>query len=226
MEVLAVHGCNAEPEDMVLAGAPVHVNAVQARSSSNRDTSALRSRVENVLAARESVSVDADGGLAAFAGKTGEVGSLVPAFLAPATPGRTRLRILATLHALDFYTPELLPLAREMIAGQIHQEAQAVAAYLAEVGDGDARRIVIDWLATQDIGTASTFRRSYLVALLRYPEGKTALVSYLQRSRANGHLVVEGRFLRVRLLRGCVRRLSRSATQFRRPRMDKLAVLP
>ncbi|MDX8522077.1 hypothetical protein [Mesorhizobium dulcispinae] len=216
MAALAVHRCDAELESMLRAGAPVYVDAIETRSSGTRDTSALRSRVGNLLAAGDPVSVDIAAALAAFVGKAGDASPLVFTFLEPATPGRTRLKILATFHAMRFYTPELLPLAREMIAGHIHQEAQAVAFYLAEVGDGDARRVVIDWLATQDIGTASTSRRSYLAALVKYPEGEAAVVGYLQRSRANGHLVIEGNFLRLlaeagesqaqqELLRACYR---------------------
>lgn len=197
MEALAVHSCDALIERMIRAGTPMYLNASEIRSSNGRDTSALRARIMDLLADGDAQSLDTSAALTGFLGAVEDAVPLVAIFLRPATSQQVRLRILASFRALGFYTPELLPLARQMIAGQIHQEAQFVATYLAKDGDDEARRAVIDWLSRQDIGSSSWSRQSYLGALIDHPDGKAAVVEFLRRSRVNGHLIVDGGLLRL-----------------------------
>ncbi|QGX80533.1 hypothetical protein EB234_29605 [Mesorhizobium japonicum R7A] len=197
MEALAVHCCDEQLEAMVRAGTPIYVNAVGMRCSIDRDMSGLRTRIADLLASGDIESLDIAAALTGFLGGAEEAQPLVAIYLAPATKQQTRHRTLASFRALHFYTPELLPIARDMIAERIDDEAQFVATYLAEVGDDGARQAVIDWLSSQDLGSASASRRRYLTALVEHPSGKAAVVEYLQRSRANGHLVVDGGQLRL-----------------------------
>jgi hypothetical protein len=197
MEALAVHGCDAHIESMVRAGAPIYLNASAMRSSNGRDTSGLRVRIMHLIGAGDAKSLDTAAALTGFLDAVQDAVPLVAVFMRPATSQQVRLRILASFRALGFYTPELLPLARQMIAGQIHQEAQFVATYLAKDGDDEARRAVIDWLSEQDIGSSSWSRQSYLGALIHHPDGKAAVVDFLRRSRVNGHLIVDGGLLRL-----------------------------
>jgi hypothetical protein len=192
MEALAVHCCDPQLEAMVRAGTPIYVNAAKMRCSNDRDVSGLCTRITDLLAAGDPQSLDTAAALTGFLGDADDALPLVAIYVASATTDQVRRRILASFRALHFYSPELLPLAREMIADKIDEEAQFVATYLAEAGDNDARQTVIDWLSAQDLGSASTSRRGCLTALLEHPAGKAAVVEYLRRSRANGHLVVDG----------------------------------
>ena len=190
MEALAVHCCDQQLEAMVRDGTPIYLNAAEMRCSNERDVSGLRTRIAELLAAGDIRSLDTAAALTAFLGDVEDALPLVEIFVTPATTDQVRRRILASFSALHFYSPELLPLAREMIVEKIDEEAQFVATYLAEAGDDDARQAVIDWLSGQDLGSASTSQRRSLTALLEHPTGKAAVVEYLRRSRRNGHLVV------------------------------------
>ncbi|RRH96922.1 hypothetical protein EH240_21800 [Mesorhizobium tamadayense] len=197
MEALAVHGCDSHIESMIRSGSPIYLNAAEMRSSNGRDTSALRLRIMGLLTTGDAQSLDTAAALTSFLRAAENASRLVATFLEPGTSRQIRLRILASFRALGFYTPGLLPLAREMIAGQIHQEAHLVATYLGEHGDEDARRAVIDWLSEQDIGSSSWSRQGYLRPLIDHPEGRAAVVSFLRRSRTNGHMIVDGGLLRL-----------------------------
>ena len=192
MEALAVHCCDLQIEAMVRAGTPIYVNAAEMRCSNGRDVSRLRVRIADLLAEGESESLDTAAALTGFLRDTEDALPLVAIFVAPATTDQVRRRILASFRALHFFAPEVLPLACKMIAGKIDQEAQFVATYLAETGNDDARHAVIDWLSGQDLGSASALRGRCLTALVGHPAAKPAVVEYLRRSRANGHLVVDG----------------------------------
>ncbi|MER8517533.1 hypothetical protein NKH47_32105 [Mesorhizobium sp. M1060] len=197
MEALAVHCCDPQLEAMVRAGTPIYVNAAEMRGSIHRDMSGLRTRIADLLAAGGPQSRDMAAALTGFLEDAEDALPLVPIYVAPATTDHVRHRILASFRALRFYSPELLPLARKMLADKIDEEAQFVATYLAEAGDDEARQTVIDWLSGRDLGSASTSPRRYLTALLDHAAGKAAVVEYLRRSRANGHLVVDGGQLRL-----------------------------
>jgi hypothetical protein len=197
MEALAVHCCDPQLEAMLRAGTPIYVNAAKMRCSNGRDVSGLRTRIAELLAAGDPQSLDTAAALTGFLGKAQDALPLVAIYVAPATTDHVRRRVLASFRALHFYTPELLPVTRELIADKIDEEAQFVATYLVETGDDDARQAVIDWLSSQDLGSASASQRSYLTALLEHSAGKAAVVEFLRRSRANGHLVVDGEQLQL-----------------------------
>jgi hypothetical protein len=197
MEALAVHCCDPQLEAMLRAGTPIYVNAAKMRCSNGRDVSGLRTRIAELLAAGDPQSLDTAAALTGFLGKAQDALPLVAIYVAPATTDHVRRRVLASFRALHFYTPELLPVTRELIADKIDEEAQFVATYLVETGDDDARQAVIDWLSSQDLGSASASQRSYLTALLEHSGGKAAVVEFLRRSRANGHLVVDGEQLQL-----------------------------
>lgn len=197
MEALVVHCCDEQLEAMVRAGTPIYINALEMRCSKDRDVSGLRTRIADLLASGDIESLDIAAALTGFLGRAEDARPLIEVYLALATKRQTRHRILASFRALHFYIPELLPIAQDMIAGRIDEEAQFVATYLAEIGDHDARQAVIEWLSSQDLGSASVSRRRYLTALVEHPSGKAAVVEYLERSRANGHLVVDGGQLRL-----------------------------
>ena len=197
MEALSVHRLDAELEMMVRAGAPVYVNAATSRSSQGRDLTALRSRVGELLSQGDPASLDTAAALSGFLGSDDDARRLVPIFTDSGATVELRRRVVGTFRALSFYVPELLPSARRLLDGQIDDNAQFVADYLARFGDAAAREAVIGWLDGQDMGSNSTSHRSHLDALIKHPEGKAAVIAFLKRSRANGHLVVEGRHLRL-----------------------------
>ncbi len=192
MEAFAIHCCDQQLEAMVSAGAPIYLNAAEMRCSNGRDVSGLRAHIADLLAAGDKRSLDMAAAMTAFLGDVEDALPLVAVFVMPATTDQVRRRILASFRALQFYSPELLPLARKMIVGKIDEEAQFVATYLAEAGDEEARQAVIDWLSGQDLGSASASLRMFLTALLKHPAGKAAVLEYLRRSRKNGHLVLRG----------------------------------
>ncbi len=195
MEALGIHRLDAELEAMLRAGAPVYVNAAAMRSAQGRDAEPLRTRIAELLAAGDPASLDMAAALSGFLGSPNEARRLVALFTDPATPIAVCRRLTGTFRALSFYTPELLPRARTLLEGRIDDEAQFVATYLAELGDEEARRAVIAWVGAQDIGSQSTSRRSYIEPLLEHADGKAAVLAFLRRSRANGHLIVDGRYL-------------------------------
>lgn len=197
MEALAIHRCDSKLEEMVRAGVSIYVNAANMRSAEGRDVANLRKRVSVLIAADDEQSVDLAAALTGFLGTKEDALPLLAIYLRLVTSEAVRRRILASFRALDFYAPEILPVARDLISGRIDEEAQFVATYLAEVGDASARKAVIDWLNAQDLGSGSTSRRDYLHILLRYPDGKATVLAYLRRSRASGHLVVEGQYLQL-----------------------------
>ena len=197
MEALAVHRADAALEAMIRAGAPIYVNAASTRCAAGRDVEALRARIAELLAAKDAESLDAAAALTGFLGSSDDAQGLVDLFVRPETTKPLRRRIIASLRALDFYTPEMLPQARELMDGQIDEEAQFVAHYLAESGDEEARGAVIEWLEPQDLGTSSSSGRAYLGPLTDYPEGRAAVLAFLRRSRANGHLIIEGYLLQL-----------------------------
>jgi hypothetical protein len=197
MGALAVHGCDAQLEAMVGAGAGVYINASEMRSSAGRDLSGLHVRIAELLALGDPESLDIAAALTGFLLDADDAKPLVAIYLAPETPVALRRRILGSFRALQFYTPEILPLTRALLEGQFDDEAQFVATYLAERGDKDAKQAVIDWLSGQDLGTNSASRRGYLDVLVKDPAGKTAVIQFLRRSRENGHLVIDGRQLQL-----------------------------
>lgn len=197
MEALAIHRCDGKLEEMVRAGVSIYVNAANMRSAEGRDVTGLRARVAALIAANDQQSLDIAAALTGFLGTKEDALSLLAIYLRPDTSKSVRRRILASFRALDFYAPEILPLARDLISGRIDEEAQFVVTYLAETGDAAARKAVTDWLDTQDLGSASTSRRDYLYLLLQHPDGKAAVLAYLRRLRASGHLVVEGQYLQL-----------------------------
>ena len=182
---------------MVRAGAPIYVNAATMRSSQGRDLTGLRARVSELLATGDTVSLDTAAALSGFLDSADDARRLVPMFTDPATPVELRRRVTGTFRVLSFYAPELLPSVRGLLDGRIDDQAQFVADYLVRCGDAAARKAVIDWLETQDMGSNSTSRRSYMDPLLDHSDGKAAVLAFLRRSRANGHLVVEGRYLQL-----------------------------
>lgn len=192
-----MHRADAALETMVRADAPIYVNAASMRCAEGRDVEALRARIAELLTAEDVESLDAAAGLTGFLGSSDDAQGLIDLFVRPATTKPLRRRIIASLRALDFYTPEILPQARELMHGQIDEEAQFVAHYLAESGDQEARKAVIEWLEPQDMGTFSTSRRAYLGSLTEYAEGRSAVLAFLRRSRENGHLIVEGNLLQL-----------------------------
>jgi hypothetical protein len=197
MEALAVHQADAALEAMVRAGAPIYLDPANTRCTEGRDVETLRARVAELLAAQDGESLDAAAALTGFLGSEDDARRLVALFMRPTTTSTVRRRIIASLRALDFYAPEMLPQARELMDGRIDEEAQFVATYLAERGDYEARKAVIAWLEPQDMGTASTSRRAYLGPLLRHPDGRAAVIAFLRRSRANGHIIVDGGLLQL-----------------------------
>lgn len=197
MEAMAVHSCDRQLEAMVRAGVAVYVNAAEMRSTNGRDLSGLRLRIAELIDLGDPNSLEIAAALTGFLGDAADALPLVAIYLAPETPVAVRRRILGSFRALRFYAPELLPLARDLLDGQFDDEAQFVATYLAERGDNDAKQVVIDWLSDQDLGNNSASRRSYLNALLDSSAGKAAVVKFLQRSRENGHLVVDGNQLQL-----------------------------
>jgi hypothetical protein len=197
MEALSVHRLDVELETMVRAGAPVYVNAATSRSSPGRDLTALRAHVGELLAQDDPAALDTAAALSGFLDSEDDARRLVPMFTDPAATVELRRRVTGTFRTLSFYVPELLPSARGLLDGRIDDDARFVADYLAWFGDAAARKAVIDWLGSQDMGSNSTSRRSYLDALLEHADGKAAVIAFLRRSRANGHLVVEGRHLQL-----------------------------
>ncbi|WP_349963026.1 hypothetical protein [Rhizobium sp. ZPR3] len=197
MDALAVHGCDAQLEAMVRAGAGVYINASEMRSSAGRDLSGLRVRIAELLAVGDPASLDTAAALTGFLLDPDDAQPLVAIYLSPDTPVVLRRRILGSFRALQFYTPEILPLTRAMLENQFDNEAQFIATYLAERGDKEAKQAVIDWLSAQDLGTNSSSRRNYLDVLLKDPAGKAAIIQFLRRSRENGHLVIDGRQLQL-----------------------------
>jgi hypothetical protein len=192
MEIGRASCCDAQLEAMVRAGAGVYINASEMRSSAGRDLSGLRARIAELLALGDPISLDIAAALTGFLLHADDAKPLVAIYLAPETPVALRRRILGSFRALQFYTPEILPLTRVLLDGQFDDEAQFVATYLAERGDKDAKQAVIDWLSGQDLGTNSASRRSYLDVLMKDPAGKAAVILFLRRSRENGHLVIDG----------------------------------
>lgn len=197
MEALAVHRADAALEAMVREGAPIYLDPANTRCTKGRDVEPLRARIAELLAAEDGESLDAAAALTGFLGSEDDARRLVALFMQPTTTRAVRRRIIASLRALDFYAPEMLPQARELMDGQIDEEAQFVATYLAERGDDEARKAVIAWLEPQDMGTASTSQRAYLGPLLGHPNGTTAVIAFLRRSRANGHIIVDGGLLQI-----------------------------
>jgi hypothetical protein len=197
MEALAVHRADAALEAMVRAGAPIYLDPANTRCTEGRNVEALRARIAELLAAEDAESLDAAAALTGFLGSDDDALRLVALFVRPGTTRVIRRRIIASLRALDFYAPEMLPQARELMEGQIDEEAQFVATYLAERGDGEARKAVIAWLEPQDMGTSSTAQRAYLGPLLRHPDGTAAVLAFLRRSRANGHIIIDGGLLQL-----------------------------
>ncbi|WP_172705169.1 hypothetical protein [Sphingomonas sp. LH128] len=161
------------------------------RSSAGRDLSGLRERIAGLLTHGDPESLDIAAALTGFLLDADDAQLLVAIYLAPQTPPTLRHRILGSFNALQFYTPAILPLTCTLIEGRFDDEAQFVAAYLADFGDMDARNAVIDWLSSQDLGTGSSSRRHYLDVLARDSAGKAAVIEFLRRSRENGHLVID-----------------------------------
>lgn len=135
--------------------------------------------------------------MAGFLAEPEEAEALVPAFLAPGTAEATRIRMVGTFRALEFYQPRLLPGLRVLIVDRIDQDAQFVAAYLAEHGDADARAAVATWLDDLDLGTWSSSRHSYLAPLAKHDDSRPAVARFLERSRGQGHLLIDGWDLRL-----------------------------
>ena len=197
MEALAVHARDAELEAMVRAGTSIYVSAAEMRSSGGRDVSKLRTRIAALLQSSDDASLDTAAALTGFLQGPEDALPLLPVFLDPATSVTIRRRILASCRALGFYAPEMLPIARSLIDGQSDEEAQFVVAYLAEAGDGEARRAATDWLKTQGLSGSSNFRQNLLPPLLRHEDSRPTVLAYLQSHRASGGLIADGGLLKL-----------------------------
>lgn len=197
MEALAVHRADAALELMVRAGAPIYLDPANTRCAQGRDVESLRARIAELLMTEDEEGLDAAAALTSFLGSKDDARRLVALFVRPTTTKAVRRRIIASLRALNFYAPEMLPQARELLDGRIDDNAQFVATYLTELGDDEARKAVIAWLEPQDLGAASTSQRAYLGPLLRHPDSRAAVIAFLRRSRANGHIIVDSGLLQV-----------------------------
>lgn len=197
MEAFAAHACDAQLEAMISSGTAVFVNAAQIRSSQGRDLDELRSRIKALLREGDEKSVETAAGLTGFLGEPEDAVPLISIFLDPATSDQVRHSIIASCRALGFYAPEMLAMAEVVIAGRIDERAQFIASYLARFGDAEARKVVAGWLENQDLGTSSASSRSFLPELVAHDDSRGAVVAYLRRSRASGHLVVDGEWLQL-----------------------------
>ncbi|MDP9412776.1 MAG: hypothetical protein M3Q08_01515 [Pseudomonadota bacterium] len=197
MEALAIHQCDAELEAMVRANSPIYVNAAEMRSAEGRPTAALQRRVEELVASGNEEEMRVGAQLAGFLHNREQARALLPVFLRPETSERVRRAMLGTFRALDLYDPSLLPVACELMRGRIDDEGHFVASYLAAHGDAAARRAVADWLSNLDLGTWSSARDAFLCPLLEHEDSRAAVVDFLRRSRGNGHLLIDGFYLRV-----------------------------
>jgi len=192
MEALAIHQCDNGIERMVRAGCPVFVNAADMRADEDRPAEPLEQRI---LALRDSDD-DRDHQLAAqLAGfmpgdQAGDL--LLPPFLRPQATTATRQAIVATFQAAGFYDPSMLDGVIGLLSGQPDRETHFVALYLARCGDADARRVLREWMAGRNLGDGSASDRSYLQALARHADSRASVAGFLRKSRANGHLLVDG----------------------------------
>lgn len=197
MQALAVHQCDVELEAMIRANTPVYFNAAEMRRAAGRQTFTLRTRVEALIETGDPEDLRVAAKLAGFLRDASEAKALVPKFLDPSTPEATRQAMIGTFKVLSLYEPTLLPAASALLMGRIDNEAQFVAAYLAENGDEEARQVVVEWLGTLELGTWSPSRNRFLGPLLDHHDSRPAVVAFLQRSRERGHVLREGVYLRV-----------------------------
>ena len=197
MQALAIHQCDDALEEMVRAGTPIYVNASDMRSAEGRPTESLRARIVRLIAGGNPDEQRVAAGLAGFLTEASQAEILLPLFMAVDVDESVKRAIIGTFNALGFYDPSMLPMAVRMLAGRIDDEAQFLAAYLAAKGDGDARRVVSDWLTSLDMGTWSRSRDAFIDPLLQHDDSHAAVIDFLQRSRQGGHLLIDSRYVRL-----------------------------
>jgi hypothetical protein len=197
MQAFAVHQCDDALERMVREGAPIYVNAAEMRSAEGRSTEGLRRRIETLIASGDAEDQRVAARLAGFLTEASQAEILLPLFTDPAVDQSVKQAIIGTFNALGFYDSSMLAAALRLLGGRIDDEAQFLAAYLASQGDGDARRAVAEWLNNLDMGTWSRSRDAFIAPLLKDEQSRSAVIDFLQRSRARGHLLIDFRYLRL-----------------------------
>ncbi|QCB55819.1 hypothetical protein E5675_16190 [Sphingopyxis sp. PAMC25046] len=197
MQALAVHERDAKIEDMVRSGAPIYVNAADIRGSVGRNCDTLLARVHALLATGDETDAEVAAKLAGFLADGTDLAMLIELFTASGTSNRVRRSILGTLRAHEFYDASILPVAGAMLEGDLSDEGQFLAVYLSEYGDGHARALVMQWLEGQDLGTWFQSRDLCLMALLDHEDSRPAVIEFLLRSRRNGHIHLDMRYLTV-----------------------------
>ena len=197
LQALAIHGLDNEIEGMLRTGAPVYVNATKMRSSEGRSTDSLRERVESLIAVGDPGEIAVAANLAGFLRKASESVALLRPMLDPATPRATRKSILGTFRALRAFHPVALPIMAAMMDDGTEDERRFVAAYLADQGDADARRAVLDWISAQDVGGLGSLRLEACVdPLLEHGDSRAAMLALLGRTPHTVPHVAGSRHLR------------------------------
>jgi hypothetical protein len=197
MQALAIHQLDYRLEEMVRADAPIYLNAIEMRHGAGRSTDNLQSRVEELVATSDPADLLVATELGAFLSEPNKAETLVHAFLAHDTAEATRRRMVGTFRAIRLYDPRLLPGLRALLVGRIDEDAQFVALYLAEMGDKAGRAAVTDWLEDLNLGSWSSSRHSYLMPLAEHEDSRPTVISFLKRSREQGHLLTYGWELRL-----------------------------
>jgi hypothetical protein len=197
MQALAVHCRDAQLEAMIREGCPVFLNAAAMRKAEGRPTGNLLERVRELVTSRQDEDVRVGAQLAGFLIGPNDAQVLVPAFLSAKTSEPVKQAMTGTFWTLSFYDPSLLPAAKGLIDGRMDQEAQFTASYLAACGDANARGVVCEWLEGLDLGTWSSSYDAFLQPLLGHVDSRPAVLRFLRRSRDNGHLLIDGRYLRL-----------------------------
>lgn len=196
MNALAVHGLDDGIEEMIASGTPIFVNAAEMRSSHDRDLTALRARIAELLRSGDPESLDMASALTGFMSSPEDAASLLPFFLRSNTSVKLRRRMLASFRALGFYSPDILPLLETMLRSDDGEEVEFIASYLARFGDADARKVAVDWLGEHGNLGSGNLRQSLLAPLLEHEDTKAAALKHVETYRGDGGLIVDGVLLR------------------------------
>lgn len=191
MEALAIHSCDAAIERMLRLGAPVYVEPAEMRSSVDRDLTRLRNRVSELLATGDAEDLSVAANLAAFLGDPEDARLLLGPLLGPATSADVKQSIVATMKALEFYDPAVLPTVREMLSDRYDNEAWFLTAYLSENGDAEARTLVAAWLNDLDLATLSSARAPTLHALWQHEDSRDAVLRFHRRMSEGGYRLMD-----------------------------------